>query len=58
MLTAMHVNIFADRNGKLQRSMHDLVWDNASQIFTNMRNWFCSPDDAPAGPQQPLASQM
>ena len=58
MLTAMHMNDFADRNRKLQRSMQDFVWDNASQMLTDMHNWFCSPDDTPSGPQQPLASQL
>ena len=56
MLTAMRVNDSADCNGKLQCSMQDLVWDNASQMLTDMRDRFWSPDDAPAGPQQPLAS--
>ena len=58
MLTAMRANDLADRNGKLQNSMQDLVWDNASQMLTDMRDQFCSPDDTPFGPKQALASQL
>ena len=58
MLTSMCVNNLAGGNGKLQRSLQDLVWDNASQMLTDMRDGFCSRDDAPLGPQQPLAIQL
>ena len=58
MRTTMRANDFADRNGQLQRSMQDLVWDNASQMLTDVRDRFRSPDYAPSGLQQPLASQL
>ena len=43
---------------ELQHSMQNFVWDNASQMLTDMCDQFCSPSDAPAGRQQPLASQL
>ena len=36
--------------------MQDLVWHNASQMLVDMHDRFCDPDDAPADPQQPVAS--